>query len=252
MHHDPTFWLIARAAGLTAYAVLTMSVLAGLVLKSRPFARLKPVHVTEIHKTLALTGLGALALHAAALVLDTTVKVSLTALVVPGLVAYRPAAVAAGVIGGWLFVLITVVVLAAQAHRRARLAPPALAHLRTLRPRDDPRHHCRHRHDSAVGARSLSRRHRLGRCRDRVARTRPSRPPGGPERRNHMSKYEITIDPSLCSGYGACVDAARDLFQLDKGGIATRRRQQTDDPAALDAADACPMGAIFVEEVRAA
>ena len=23
-----------------------------------------------------------------------------------------------------------------------------------------------------------------------------------------MSKYEITIDPTLCSGYGACVDAA--------------------------------------------
>lgn len=107
MHHDPTFWLIARAAGLTAYAVLTMSVLAGLVLKSRPFSRLKAVHVTEVHRTLALTGLGALALHATALVLDTTVKVSLAGLVVPGLVGYRPAAVAAGVIAGWLFVLIT-------------------------------------------------------------------------------------------------------------------------------------------------
>ncbi len=107
MHHDPTFWLIARSAGLTAYVVLTLSVLAGLVLKSRPFARLKAAHVTEIHRTLALTGLGALALHAAALVLDTTVKVSPAALVLPGLVAYRPAAVAAGVVGGWLFVLIT-------------------------------------------------------------------------------------------------------------------------------------------------
>ena len=37
MHHDPTFWLLARASGLTAYVVLTLSVLAGLVLKSRPF-----------------------------------------------------------------------------------------------------------------------------------------------------------------------------------------------------------------------
>ncbi|HVC86755.1 MAG TPA: ferric reductase-like transmembrane domain-containing protein [Gaiellaceae bacterium] len=108
MHHDPTFWLIARASGLAAYAMLTLSVLAGLVLKSRPFARLKAAQVTEVHKTLALTGLGALALHAAALVLDTTVKVSLAALVVPGLVSYRPAAVAAGVVGGWLFVVVTV------------------------------------------------------------------------------------------------------------------------------------------------
>ena len=58
-HHDPTFWLLARASGLTAYVLLTLSVLAGLVLKSRPFARLRaPQRVTEVHKTLALTGLG--------------------------------------------------------------------------------------------------------------------------------------------------------------------------------------------------
>lgn len=107
MHHDPTFWLLARASGLAAYTVLTLSVLAGLVLKSRPFRRLRPATVTDVHRTLALTGIGALVLHAASLVLDTTVKVSLAALVVPGLVAYRPAAVAAGVVAGWLFVVIT-------------------------------------------------------------------------------------------------------------------------------------------------
>ena len=39
MTHDPTFWLLARASGLTAYALLTATVLAGLVLKSRPFGR---------------------------------------------------------------------------------------------------------------------------------------------------------------------------------------------------------------------
>jgi DMSO/TMAO reductase YedYZ heme-binding membrane subunit len=107
MHHDPTFWLLARASGLAAYVLLTLSVLAGLVLKSRPTSRLRPASVTEVHKTLALTGLGALALHAASLVLDTTVKVSAAALVIPGLVAYRPAAVAAGVVGGWLFAVVT-------------------------------------------------------------------------------------------------------------------------------------------------
>ena len=39
MRSDPTFWLLARASGLTAYVLLTVSVLAGLVLKSRPFGR---------------------------------------------------------------------------------------------------------------------------------------------------------------------------------------------------------------------
>lgn len=107
MHHDPTFWLLARASGLTAYAVLTLSVLAGLVLKSRPFARLKPAHVTDAHKTLALTGLGALVLHGASLVLDSTVKVTPAALLVPGLVSYRPLAVALGVVAAWLFAIVT-------------------------------------------------------------------------------------------------------------------------------------------------
>jgi sulfoxide reductase heme-binding subunit YedZ len=107
VHHDPTFWLLARASGLAAYAVLTLSVLAGLVLKSRPFARLKPATATEVHRTLALTGLGALVLHGASLVLDSTVKVTPAALVVPGLVSYRPAAVATGVVAAWLFVAIT-------------------------------------------------------------------------------------------------------------------------------------------------
>ena len=36
MKTDPTFWLLARATGLTAYALLTASVLAGLTVKSRP------------------------------------------------------------------------------------------------------------------------------------------------------------------------------------------------------------------------
>ncbi len=107
MHHDPTFWLLARAAGMSAYVLLTASVLAGLVLKSRPSSRLRPALVTELHKTLALTSVGALVLHGAALVLDSTVKVSLAALVVPGLVSYRPAAVAAGVIAAWLLAIVT-------------------------------------------------------------------------------------------------------------------------------------------------
>ena len=53
MKNDPTFWLLARASGLTAYALLTASVLAGLVLKSRPFRSLKPAAVTDTHRFLA-------------------------------------------------------------------------------------------------------------------------------------------------------------------------------------------------------
>ena len=106
MRHDPTFWLLARASGLTAYVMLTLSVLAGLVVKSRPFRALKPAAVTDLHRTLALLGLGALVGHAAALVLDTTVHVSIAGLLIPGLVSYRPAWTAAGILAAELMVLV--------------------------------------------------------------------------------------------------------------------------------------------------
>lgn len=107
MKTDPTFWLLARASGLTAYVLLTLSVLAGLVLKSRPFGKaLRAATVTDVHRFLAMLGLGAVALHGAALVFDQTVGVSPLALVVPGLVSYRPIWTAAGVLAAELVVVI--------------------------------------------------------------------------------------------------------------------------------------------------
>lgn len=106
MRHDPTFWLLARAGGITAYAMLTMSVLAGLLVKSRPFRALKPAAVTDLHRILAMLGLGALAGHAAALVLDTTVKVSIAGLFIPGLVSYRPVWTAFGILAAEMMVLV--------------------------------------------------------------------------------------------------------------------------------------------------
>src|SRR5205823_872667 len=88
--NDPTFWLLARASGLTVYVLLTMSVLAGLVLKSRPFRSLKPAAVTDTHRFLALLGLGAIALHGATLLLDRTIQLRPIALLVPGASPYRP------------------------------------------------------------------------------------------------------------------------------------------------------------------
>ena len=106
MKHDPTFWLLARAGGLTAYVMLTLSVLAGLMVKSRPFKALKPAAVTDLHRILAMLGLGALAGHAAALVLDTTVEVSIPGLFIPGLVSYRPVWTSFGILAAEMMVLV--------------------------------------------------------------------------------------------------------------------------------------------------
>jgi sulfoxide reductase heme-binding subunit YedZ len=106
---DPTFWLLARASGLTAYALLTCSVLAGLVVKSRPFGRaVRPAAAADVHRFLALLGLGMLVLHGVALTLDRTIHLSPVALVVPGASSYRPLPVALGVVACELAALIVV------------------------------------------------------------------------------------------------------------------------------------------------
>jgi sulfoxide reductase heme-binding subunit YedZ len=106
---DPTFWILARASGLTAYVLLTLSVLAGLLVKSKPFGKaVRQPTVTDLHRFLALLGLGAIAIHGVTLVLDTTVKITPAALLVPGLVPYRPLWTALGVLAAELMVLIYV------------------------------------------------------------------------------------------------------------------------------------------------
>ena len=107
MRNDPTFWLIARAGGLTAYLVLTCSVLAGLVLKSRPLGtRVKPAAVTDMHRFISLLSLLAIGVHGVGLVLDTTVKIDVPGLLVPGRVPYRPLWTGVGVVTAELMVAV--------------------------------------------------------------------------------------------------------------------------------------------------
>ncbi len=60
--------------------------------------------------------------------------------------------------------------------------------------------------------------------------------------------YRIVIDGRSCSGFGDCADLAPDVFELDSNGKASLRVGTSTDPAVLDAAAACPMDAITVEE----
>ena len=51
---DPTFWMLARASGLLAYAALTAATLLGLLVKARPFRSLSRATVTDLHRFVAL------------------------------------------------------------------------------------------------------------------------------------------------------------------------------------------------------
>jgi ferredoxin len=66
-----------------------------------------------------------------------------------------------------------------------------------------------------------------------------------------MTTYRIQIDRSLCSGFGTCASIAPEIVELDPGGVAATRVGETGDESVVEAAAACPMGAIVVREVNA-
>ena len=67
-----------------------------------------------------------------------------------------------------------------------------------------------------------------------------------------MTTFRITVDRSLCSGFGTCSELAPEIFELDRTGLASVRVGTSDDPTVLDVAAACPMGAITVVAEEAA
>ena len=256
---------LARASGLTAYALLTLSVLAGLVVKSKPFGKVvrRPT-VTDLHRFLALLGLGAVAHPRITLVLDTTVKVTLDGLVVPGLVPYRPLWTALGVLAAELMVLIYSRSASASGSA-SRTGGAALRDLRVFARRPStgsppaPTRRDRGRSGSTSPRSARSAPRRRGVCADR--RARPAHPVARfpattcPRHRNanwrylEMTIYRITIDRSLCSGFGSCVELAPEAYELGPDGIANALVHETDDPNVVEAAGTCPMGAITVEAV---
>jgi cytochrome b561 len=107
MRTDPTFWIVARASGFTAYILLTCATVAGLALKSRALGkRVKPANVTDAHRFLALLALLAIGVHGIALVYDTSIRIDVLGLLVPGRIPYRPISVGAGVVAAELTILV--------------------------------------------------------------------------------------------------------------------------------------------------
>ena len=105
--HAPIAWYVARAAGLVAFGLLTLSVWLGLAMSTRLATRLqKPLF--GWHQTLAWTGLSMLGLHAGALLVDPTIHFGLPSVLVPLASAWKPGAVAAGIVAGWLTAMLAV------------------------------------------------------------------------------------------------------------------------------------------------
>ncbi|MGE0029332.1 MAG: ferric reductase-like transmembrane domain-containing protein [Thermoleophilia bacterium] len=107
--HDkiaPTFWILSRAGGVTAYVLLTCGVLLGLCVRTRVLARVRPAVVVDLHRTVSLLALGATGIHLAGLAMDVNHPSPPLAYVVPGLMAHRTPWTAAGVVAAELMLVI--------------------------------------------------------------------------------------------------------------------------------------------------
>jgi hypothetical protein len=102
----PVAWYVVRAAGLVAFGALTLSVWLGLAMSTRLLGPKRMKSVLGWHQTIAWTGLSMLGLHAGTLLFDPTLHFGLPALLVPFAAPWRPVAVAAGVVTGWLMLAI--------------------------------------------------------------------------------------------------------------------------------------------------
>ena len=104
----PVAWLLARAAGLVAFGLLTLSTWLGLGMSTRILGPKRQKALLGWHRTLVWTGLSMVGLHAAALLFDPTLHFGLSAVTVPLAAPWHPGAVAAGVIAGWLVLMLAV------------------------------------------------------------------------------------------------------------------------------------------------
>ena len=104
----PVAWLVARAAGLVAFGLLTLSVWLGLAMSTRLLSPRRQKALLGWHQTLIWAGLGMVALHGGALLLDPTLHFGFRVVLVPGTSPWRPLAISAGVVTAWLMLTLAI------------------------------------------------------------------------------------------------------------------------------------------------
>lgn len=112
----PVAWLIARAAGLVAFGLLTVAVTLGLALSTRLLGNKRGKMLLGWHQTLMWTAIAMLVLHGGALAFDPIMRFGIVGVLVPGAAPWRPVPVAAGIVTAWLMLA-----LAASFHIRRRI-----------------------------------------------------------------------------------------------------------------------------------
>lgn len=104
-----SWWYVTRAAGLTSYFLMWLSMVWGMAVSTKFF---HPVveggYSYDFHEFLSLLGLGFVILHVVVLMLDKYLAFNIFQILIPFIDTYRPLWVGIGIIGFYIFLLVTV------------------------------------------------------------------------------------------------------------------------------------------------
>jgi predicted ferric reductase len=103
------WWYVTRAAGLTSYFLLWLSMVWGMGISTRFFhPAVEGAYSYDFHEFLSLLGLGFVLLHVVVLLFDKFIPFNVWQILVPFVDSYRPLWVGMGIIGFYIFLLVTV------------------------------------------------------------------------------------------------------------------------------------------------
>lgn len=109
MNLDLFFWILARVAGLTAFAALSISLLSGLSLRTGVLDWLGSNRaLRSLHEYTTVLWMPLGGLHIVALLLDQTSRVRLVDVIVPFLMPYGTLAIGLGTITFEVFLLVAI------------------------------------------------------------------------------------------------------------------------------------------------
>ena len=103
-------WLGIRAAGITAWGLLTAVVLWGILLRTRILGHAaSPTRLLDLHRWLGAVALSFLAIHMVLLLFDAYLPFTIAQVLIPGLSSWETFAVALGSIAFWLLIPVSIV-----------------------------------------------------------------------------------------------------------------------------------------------
>jgi predicted ferric reductase len=107
-----TWWYVARAGGIVAWALVSLAVIGGLQLSTRLLRKPAPSWVLDVHRFLAGLSVAFVGVHILGLAADTFIGFGPVDILVPFVSSYKPAAVALGIVGMYLLLAIELTSLA--------------------------------------------------------------------------------------------------------------------------------------------